>query len=267
MPIMAPFISIIVPTRNEAKNLPAVREGIRPYGDEIIVVDGHSSDGSREIAKSLGATVVLDNKLGKGEALRVGARAAKGDILLFIDADQSHDPSSIPNLLKPILDGVADHVHGSRMLGGSDELFSTLSECFRLFGSLCITMAINYRYGMRLTDTQNGFRCLKRNVFEDLNLTENITTIEQQMVIETLRRGYVLIEIPTHEYRRRFGRSSINVWKVGFRYVYSLVKNIILPSVKPVRKDIFELQERYTMNWSFLKTKQECRDQPSAPRV
>src|SRR6516165_9227092 len=124
MTIMAPSISIIVPTRNEGKNLPAVLAGIRPYANEIIVVDGHSSDGSREIAESLGAKVVFDNKLGKGQALRVGARAAKGNILLFIDADQSHDPGNIPNLLKPILDGVADHVHGSRMLGGSDELFS-----------------------------------------------------------------------------------------------------------------------------------------------
>lgn len=254
-----PFISIIVPTRNEAQNLAAVLRGIRPYANEIIVVDGHSFDGSREIAQSLGAKVVLDNKLGKGEALRVGARASKGDILLFIDADQSHDPSNIPNLLKPILDGVADHVHGSRMLGGSDELFSNFSECVRLFGSIFITLVINYRYGMRLTDTQNGFRCLKRNVFEDLKLTENITTIEQEMVIETLKRGYVLIEIPTHEYRRRFGRSSINVWKVGFRYVYSLIKNIIWPSVKPVRKDIYELQKMYTPTWVFSEINEECR--------
>ena len=222
---------------------------------------------AEKLLKSLGAKVVLDNKLGKGQALRVGARAAKGDILLFIDADQSHDPGNIPNLLKPILDGVADHVHGSRMLGGSDELFSNFSECVRLIGSLCITLVINHRYGVRLTDTQNGFRCLKRNVFEDLNLTENITTIEQEMVIETLRRGYVLIEIPTHEYRRNFGRSSIKLWKVGFRYVYSLIKNIILPSVKPVRKDIFELQKRYTMSWVLSKTKEEGRLDETASQL
>jgi dolichol-phosphate mannosyltransferase len=65
----------------------------------------------------------------------------------------------------------------------------------------------------------------KRNVVEDLNLLENITTIEQEMVIETMRCGYVLIEVPTHEYQRNLGRSFINVWKVGFRYVYSLIKN------------------------------------------
>jgi dolichol-phosphate mannosyltransferase len=245
--MMRNFVSVIVPTRNEVKNLQEVIDGIRPFASEIIVVDGHSTDGTQDLATSLGAKVVLDNKLGKGDALRVGAKASCGDIILFIDADQSHDPNDIPSLLRPIFDGAADHVHGSRMLGGSDELFSNFSECVRLFGSLCITLAINCRFGVRLTDSQNGFRCIKRKTFDELHLTENTTTIEQEMVIETLRRGFVLVEVPTHEFRRNFGRSSINVWKSGYRYVYCLLKNLLLPKIRPLKSDIHEIQSRYTM--------------------
>lgn len=214
-------ISVIIPTRNEVDNLRPVLAAAAPYADELLVVDGHSTDGTRELATAGGARVILDDGRGKGAAIRLAIEAAQGDILVFIDADGSHDPRDIPALVKPIVDGAADHVSGSRMLGGSDELHATWQQFVRLFGSQIITLSINYTQNVRLTDCQNGFRAIRRDVALDLDLQENITSIEQEMVIKTVRRGYRLAEVPTHEYVRANGESRFRVSRVWPRYVGS----------------------------------------------
>ncbi len=214
-------VTVIVPTRNEAVNLRPVLEVAAPFADELLVVDGHSTDDTRQIAEELGATVVLDNAKGKGDAIRVGMERATGDVLVFIDADGSHDPRDIPALVQPILDGHADHVSGSRMLGGSDELHATIQQFVRLFGSQIITLSVNYTQNVRLTDCQNGFRAIRKDVALALELQENITTIEQEMVIKTVRLGYRLGEVATHEYVRANGESNFRVLDVWPRYVRS----------------------------------------------
>jgi len=250
-------ITIIIPARNEEANIGYVLREVKKYADEIIVVDGHSSDKTVQIAEQYEAKVVYDNGKGKGDAIRLSGRSASGDIMLFIDADCSHNPHDIPRLLQPILDGNADHVSGSRMLGGSDELFASVTEFIRLLGSHIITLAIGKRFNVRLTDSQNGFRCIRRKVFLELDLKENITTIEQEMVFETLRRGYRLLEVPTHEYRRKTGISCIKVWKVGFRYVWVLLRNLIKPTIAKLPAELPDIQEAYISNW--------VENRPSAP--
>jgi dolichol-phosphate mannosyltransferase len=220
-------VSVIIPTKNEEGYIKQTIKGVSPYADEILVIDGHSTDKTVEYAESMGARVIFDNGKGKGAALRLAAQDAKGDIVVFIDADGSHDPEDIPELLKPILEGKADLVMGSRMRGGSDELHSSLSEFIRLMGSAIITLAINYRFKQQLTDYQNGFRAIKREVMNRIETTENIFTIEQEMSIKCLKNRYKVTEVPTHEYRRVYGKSKIKVWKVAWRYVWCLVKNII----------------------------------------
>ena len=219
---VARTVTVVVPTRNEAANLLPVLAAARPYADELLVIDGHSTDGSRDIAAACGARVVLDDGRGKGAAIRRGIAEATGDILVFVDADGSHDPHDIPALVAPILAGEADHVSGSRMLGGSDELHATLHQFVRLFGSQVITLSINYTLGVRLTDCQNGLRAIRRDVARRLGLVENITTIEQEMIIKTVRRGYRLTEVATHEYRRANGESNFRVIDVWPRYVGTL---------------------------------------------
>jgi dolichol-phosphate mannosyltransferase len=221
-------ISVIVPTRNEAVNLRPVLETVVPFADELLVIDGHSSDETCAIAASFGAKVFLDNNRGKGDAIRVGIAQATGDVLVFIDADGSHNPQDIPALVAPIVDGVADHVSGSRMLGGSDELHATLHQFVRLFGSQIITLSVNYTQNVRLTDCQNGFRAIRREVAQALDLQEAITTIEQEMVIKTVRSGYRLTEVATHEYVRANGESNFRVTDVWSTYVRSWLYYLLL---------------------------------------
>lgn len=221
-------ISVIVPTRNEAVNLLPVLARAQAYADELIVVDGHSTDGTRDVALACGARVILDSGQGKGEALRRGIEEAQGDILVFLDADGSHDPDDIPALVEPIIAGRADHVSGSRMLGGSDELHATLNQFVRLMGSQIITLGVNYARGVRLTDCQNGFRAIRRDVARTLNLQEDMVTIEQELVIKTVRCGYRLVEVSTHEYVRANGESKFRVQDVWLRFLLTWLYFLLL---------------------------------------
>ena len=217
-------ISIVIPTLDEEDTIAEIIEGCKPYGDEILVVDGHSRDRTREVAESLGVKVILDNRKGKGEALRHVVNFVNGNIIVFIDADGSHDPKDIPKLVEPIIKDEADHVSGSRLIGGSSELHGGFDECFRLMGSSFITACINWRFKVKLSESQNGFRAIKTGVMKQLGLTENITTIEQEMIMKTLKKGFRMAEVPSHEYERKKGYSKISLRKVWFRYVYTVVK-------------------------------------------
>lgn len=221
-------VTVVVPTRNEEKSIGEIVRFCRPYADELLVVDGHSSDRTREIASGLGCRVVLDGGKGKGDGVRTAIRSAAGEVIVFIDADYSHRPADIPRLVLPILRGEADHVVGSRPRGGSDELHGDLNKFLRMIGSDIITLGINYRFGVRLSESQNGFRALSAECARALDLKENITTIEQEMTIKTLRKGFRIAEIPSHEFSRRFGESKIRLRRVSLRYVYSWLKYLLL---------------------------------------
>ena len=215
-----------MPARNEEGLIGEIVDAVKPFGDEVLVVDGHSRDRTRAIAVEHGARVIQDNGRGKGEALRIAIDQAVHDIVVFIDADGSHDPQDIPRLVAPIRAGQADLVIGSRGKGGSDELHGTLEQFIRYVGSQLITLAINYRWNVRLTDSQNGFRAIRRDVAARLGLTSNLTTIEQEMLMKALKRGYRVSEIPSHEYERRWGTSKVVVWKLWWAYIWSFWRNI-----------------------------------------
>jgi glycosyltransferase involved in cell wall biosynthesis len=219
-------VTVVIPTRDEEGLIAEIIESVRPHADEVLVVDGHSRDRTRQIAEEQGARVVLDGGKGKGEALRLSFTEATGDIVVFIDADGSHDPRDIPAMVAPIKSGDFDLVIGSRGRGGSDELHGTIEQFIRYVGSQLITLAINYRWDVRLTDSQNGFRAIRRDVGAKLGLTSNLTTIEQEMLMKALKHGYRVTEVPSHEYERKWGTSKVVVWKLWFAYVSNFLRNI-----------------------------------------
>ena len=172
----AATVTVVIPTKNEEGLIGEIVDSVRPYGD-VLVIDGHSTDATRKVAEAHGARVVLDGGRGKGQAIRQAFQDATTDIVVFIDADGSHDPNDIPALVAPIAAGTADLVIGSRGKGGSDELHGTLGQFIRYVGSQLIMLAINYRWDVRLSDSQNGFRAIRRDVGKALDLRSNLTTI------------------------------------------------------------------------------------------
>ena len=219
--------TVVIPAKNEERSISKIITKCRKYADELLVVDGHSTDGTVRVARKLGARVVQDHGLGKGDGLRVGIREAKGDILVFIDADGSHDPNDIPKLITPIKQNKADMVVGSRGMGGSDELHGDVEKLLRMIGSDIILIGINKKFKVNLTDSQNGYRAIRTDAARALNLKENITTIEQEMTIKCLKKGFRISEVPTHEYAREHGASVIKLRKVWFRYVWSFLINLL----------------------------------------
>lgn len=220
-------VTVVIPTRDEEGLIGEIIDAVRPHADEVLVIDGHSRDRTREIAAAKGARVVLDHGKGKGEALRLSITEATGEILVFIDADGSHDPRDIPALVAPIRSGDSDMVVGSRGRGGSDELHGTIEQFIRYVGSQLIMLAINYRWNVRLTDSQNGFRAIRRDVAAKLELRSNLTTIEQEMLMRALKRGFRVSEIASHEYERKWGTSKVVVWRLWFAYIANFLRNII----------------------------------------
>ena len=220
-------VTVVIPTRDEEGLIGEIIDAVRPACDEVLVVDGHSTDRTRDIALAHQARVVLDHGKGKGEALRLALDEATGEIVVFIDADGSHEPRDIPALVAPIMSGDADMVIASRGRGGSDELHGTVEQFIRYVGSQLITLAINYRWNVRLTDSQNGFRAIRRDVGRRLGLTSNLTTIEQEMLMKALKHGFRVAEIASHEYERRWGISKVVVWKLWFAYGWSFLSNLL----------------------------------------
>lgn len=221
---VASDVSVVIAAKQEAPSLGGVIDRTRRFTSEILVVVGQSTDGTAAVAAQSGASVLPDRGHGKGRAIRQAIPHIRTPVTVFLDADGSHDPEDIPLLVEPILSGEADHVVASRLRGGSSELHGGFDEFLRLAGSSFITACINRRFACRLSDSQNGFRAVRTSVLRELDLRENTTTIEQEMTIKTLRRGWRIAEVPSHEHPRAHGASHIRVWRDAPRYGYSLIK-------------------------------------------
>jgi glycosyltransferase involved in cell wall biosynthesis len=199
-------------------------KGALVHAGDVLVTDGSSRDDTAAVAEAAGARVIRDGGGGKGRAILNALPHLENEVTVLMDADCSHDPDDIPKLVAPILERRADHVSGSRLLGGSSELHGGFDEWARLAGSSFITACINWRYGVRLSDSQNGFRAIRTEVLRSLKLRSRHTTIEQEMIVATLRAGYTIAEVPTHEHARKAGSSHISVWRDGPSYVVSLLR-------------------------------------------
>ena len=129
-------------------------------------------------------------------------------------------------MVEPILTDRADHVSASRLRGGSSELHGGWDEFCRLAGSSFITACINWRFGVHLSESQNGFRAIRTSLLNQLALVDDTTTVEQEMIIKTLRAGGRMTEVPSHEHRRQHGVSHIRVWRAAPRYACSLIHHL-----------------------------------------
>jgi len=214
---------IIIPTKNEKDTIGEVLDQAKKLTDNILVVDGHSLDGTISVAKEKGVRYILDNQKGKGDALKIGVEHTDGNIIVFVDADGSHEITDIPLLIQLIREGQADLVIGSRMLGGSDELHGTFNKFIRNTGNNFLAVLINRKWKTDLTDIENGFRAIKRDVFDQLKLKSHGFTIEQEMVIKCLKKKFKVKEVASHEYERKSGHSKLRTIQ-GFKFLAHFFK-------------------------------------------
>jgi glycosyltransferase involved in cell wall biosynthesis len=241
--------SLVIPAYNEYENLKIILPNVLNLDCEIIVIDPGTNDGTKELCKKYGVKYIRQLSTGKGNALVEAVEHASTSIVCFLDADLAHNPKLIKKLVTPIICGDALHVSGSRMLGGSSELFADVDHFVRLLGSLIINYLISFKFKYKMTDCQNGFRAINKEFFKSLKIKSEHTTIEQELVGKTLASGNIVLELPAHEYSRISGSSKINVLKHGSVYIKSLFQILFMKRL-PIDKNKAKLiQKKYSYNW------------------
>jgi glycosyltransferase involved in cell wall biosynthesis len=226
-PFDHPSISVIICAKNEADGISEVIEAVKPFADEILVIDGHSSDGTAQRASAAGARVLQDHGRGKGDAYKVGIGSAAGDVLVFIDADGSCEPADIPRLVRPIAENKADLVVGSRHRGGSDEWQGDLNTYVRHMGSGFLSIVINARWKSNLTDVLYGYRAVRREAALKVPLRADDFDVEQHMIVQFLKHGYRVTEVGSHEYLRKWGRSKLPTFRKAFLFFRRLFLDFV----------------------------------------
>lgn len=208
-------VSLIIPVRNEARNIGWVLEQIPKRIDEIILIDGNSTDATLITARSYrpDIKIVQQSGPGKGSALRTGFAAATSDMIVMMDADGSMAPQEITHFLHFLENGY-DFVKGSRFMGGGGSLDITR---FRRLGNYGLLAFFNSLYRTELTDLCYGFCAFHRRYLDLLDLQATGFEIEAEMTVRAVQAGLRIAEVPSLEMPRRTGNSNLNAISDGRR--------------------------------------------------
>jgi glycosyltransferase involved in cell wall biosynthesis len=216
----SPTVSAIIPTLNEAENLPHVFAKLPDDLHEVIVVDGHSIDGTLGVARTLLPDVVVVEQTGrgKGDALRAGFAAATGEIIVMLDADGSTDASEIPRFVSALLNG-ADFVKGSRFAQGGHSSDITLS---RRLGNRGLNVLVNTLYGTSYTDLCYGYNAFWARCLPYIDVDCDGFEVETLMNVRAAKAGLVIHEVPSFERERVYGESNLNAVRDGLRVLRTI---------------------------------------------
>jgi glycosyltransferase involved in cell wall biosynthesis len=216
-------VSLVIPVRNEARNVAWVLEQIADDVDEIILVDGNSTDATVITARSYrpDIKVVSQQGTGKGDALRAGFSAATGDVVVIMDADGSMAPQEIRHFLH-FLDNGYDFVKGSRFIAGGGSLDITP---FRRAGNRFLLAVFNSLFDSELTDLCYGFCAFHRRYLDLLALESTGFEIEAEMTVRASQAGLRIAEVPSMEMPRRHGKSNLRAVRDGFRVLRTVLRS------------------------------------------
>jgi len=220
-------LTIVVPVYNEQQTVAEILGRVRavPIPKEIIVVDDHSTDCTREVLEQLGdwaelRVICKPRNEGKGAALRTGFAAATGDVVVVQDADLEYDPNDLPSLLGPILRGEADVVYGSRYLNDVPQDPSFLHR----LGNRLLTWASNLFTGLRLTDMETCYKMIPRPLLQSLDIQQNRFGFEPEVTAKLARRGVRIKELPIRYEGRGYKEGKKIGWRDGVNAFYCIVR-------------------------------------------
>lgn len=212
---IAPSVSVVIPAKNEARNLRHVFASIPAWVDEIVLVDGHSSDDTVAVARQLcpRVKIVSQKGQGKGDALQAGFEACKGDIIVMLDADGSTDGAEIARFIGALTTG-ADFAKGSRFASGGASDDITMA---RRYGNWIFITLVNRMFGTRYTDLCYGYNAFWARHLPALAVDCDGFEIETVMNIRAAKVGLKIHEIPSHEHARVHGESNLRILRDGWR--------------------------------------------------
>jgi glycosyltransferase involved in cell wall biosynthesis len=221
-----PRISVVIPALNEARNLRHVLPLIPWFVHEIILVDGHSIDGTLTVVEQLRPTIgppiyiIMQTGKGKGDALRVGCAASTGDIIMTLDADGSTDPREIPLFVEALLRG-NDFAKGSRCIrGGGSHDFSRL----RRLGNYGLRKLVNLLFRARFSDLCYGYNAFWRHCLDYIEIDCDGFEVETLMHLRVHKANLRIVEVPSVEYRRIYGKSNLKAFSDGWCVLSQIVK-------------------------------------------
>ena len=220
-------LTVIIPAYNEVKTIGEILDRVRQTGlvDEILVVDDGSTDGTREYLQGLDPSgpvrvILHPQNMGKGAAVRTGIQNACGDVVLIQDADLEYDPREYPNLLRPIQEGIADVVYGSRFLGGGRRPILFLN----MVANKILTLVTNVLYNNILSDMETGYKVFKRSIVVDIPLHAHGFDFEPEFTAKILKRRVRIFEVPIAFNPRDYSEGKkIKAWD-AFIALWTLIK-------------------------------------------
>ncbi|MGC0238447.1 glycosyltransferase family 2 protein [Arthrobacter sp. SD76] len=219
-------ISVVIPTLNEAQNIPWVLRRMPLYVDEVVIVDGRSTDNTVGVARAVrqDIKVVDEKRKGKGVALRSGFAAATGDIIVMLDADGSMDPQEIGWFVSPLQHDY-DFVKGSRYVtgGGSEDL-----TWLRRTGNRALTGLANAVLHSNYSDLCYGYIAFRRECLDVLQLESDGFEIETELIVRAARAGLRIAEVPSFELDRISGVSNLQTFRDGWRVLGTMAHECLL---------------------------------------
>ena len=223
-----PSVSVVIPTYNEARNLPHVLPRIPPSTHEVIVVDGHSQDETVAVAQECrpDVQIVFQDGEGKGDALACGFAHATGDIIVMLDADGSTDPTEIPRFVATLLTG-ADYVKGSRFITGGGSADITR---LRRAGNRALSRFVNMLFRTNYSDLCYGYAAFWRGVLSSISVDCSGFEVETLMSVRVARAGMRVAEVPSYEQSRIHGDSNLNARRDGLRVLRTILAERVRPS-------------------------------------